>query len=103
MDEDIEPTTPSVPSVQSSNQREQVDKTIFERPIQILDGKNIQVGRTNGTSIGTATDQKVGFYGKTTTQYPAIGTPSGGSTVDSQSRTAIASIITALHDAGIIG
>ena len=36
----------------------------FERAIQILDGRNIQVGITTGTKIGTATTQKLGFFNK---------------------------------------
>ena len=42
-----------------------VDRYVFDKNIQILDGRNIQLGRTTGTKIGTATDQKIGFYGKT--------------------------------------
>lgn len=41
------------------------DKYLFSKLIQILDGRNIQTGRTTGTKIGTATDQKIGFYGTT--------------------------------------
>ena len=41
------------------------DRFIFEKLIQILDGRNIQLGLTTGTKIGTATTQKLGFLGKT--------------------------------------
>ena len=41
------------------------DRYIFHKTIQILEGRNIQTGRATGTEIGTATDQKIGFYGKT--------------------------------------
>jgi hypothetical protein len=41
------------------------DRFTFEKLIQILDGRNIQLGRTTGTKIGTATDQKIAFYGIT--------------------------------------
>ena len=41
------------------------DRYIFEKLLQIADGRNIQLGRTTGTMIGTASDQKVGFYGVT--------------------------------------
>lgn len=40
----------------------------FEHGIQILDGRNIQLGKTTGTKIGTAggaTGQKLGFFGAT--------------------------------------
>lgn len=79
------------------------DRYAFEKNIQILDGRNIQVAKGTGTTIATETTQKIGFYGKTTVQASAITPPSGGSTTDAQARTAIDSIITALHNFGIIG
>lgn len=39
------------------------DRLTIENLLQILDGRNIQTGRTTGTKIGTAADQKLGFYG----------------------------------------
>src|SRR3990167_6159416 len=41
------------------------DRYIFHKLIQILDGRNIQLGQTTGTKIGTATTDKLGFYNKT--------------------------------------
>ena len=56
-------------------------KTVFEKHIQILDARHIQLGRTTGTKIGTeggATGQKIGFYGTTPVVQPAlIGDASG--------------------------
>ena len=49
-----------------------IDRYVFDRKIQILDGRNIQLGRGNGTIIATQgygdltpTDvgQKLGFFG----------------------------------------
>lgn len=75
----------------------------FQKHITILDDKNIQVGRTNGTKIGTAADQKVGFFGQTpTTQIAAITDPSGGATVDAEARTKIIQIIDALQALGLV-
>lgn len=79
------------------------DKYVFDRMIQILDGKNIQTGRTYGTKIGTATDQKIGFYGTTPVDKPAtVNDPAGGLTVDSEARTAINAIIDRLQELGLI-
>lgn len=47
------------------NHFEKVDRFIFQKHLQLLDGKNIQLGRTTGTMVGTATDQKIGFLGVT--------------------------------------
>ena len=41
------------------------DKYVFNKLIQIMDCRNIQLGRTTGTKIGTANDQKLGFLGAT--------------------------------------
>lgn len=79
-----------------------LDKYTFQNHIQIFDKRNIQLGRTTGTKIGTATDQKIGLYGVTPViQAGAISAPTGG-TPDTQARTAINSLITALHNIGII-
>ena len=68
------------------------------------DGSNIPLGTTTGTKIGTSTSQKLGFYNKTPITQPAgISAPSGGGTQDTQARTAIISIITALNSLGLTG
>ena len=51
------------------------DRYIFEKLLQIIDGRNIQLGRTTGTMIGTASDQKVGFYGVTPIIRQTAGQP----------------------------
>jgi len=38
-------------------------KYTFQKDIQILDMRNIQLGRTTGTKIGTVADQKLGLWG----------------------------------------
>lgn len=53
------------------------DRYMFEKTLQIADGRKIQLGRTNGTMIGTAADQKIGFFGKTPkVQVPTVNVPS---------------------------
>lgn len=81
------------------------DRYVFDQNIQILDSRNIQLGRANGTLIGTATDQKIGLWGKTpVVQQEAISDPVGGGTagVDAPARAAIESILGALRNIGII-
>lgn len=78
------------------------DRYIFHKTIQVLDGRNIQVGKSNGTKIGTETTQKLGFFNKTPiVQVSAIAAPSGGATIDAEARTAINSIRTALTNLGL--
>ncbi len=79
------------------------DRFIFLKTVQMGDGRNIQLGKTTGTKIGTAADQKLGFYGATPiVRQGAISTPSGGTTVDASSRTAITLVINALRNVGLI-
>ena len=47
------------------------DRFIFKKHIQFLGGRNIQFDTTNGTKIGTATTQKVGFYNATPVVQPS--------------------------------
>ena len=78
------------------------DKYNFSKNIQIQDGRSIQAGLSNGLKIGTATAQKLGFFNKTPiVQVSAITSPSGGVTIDSQARTAIDAIRTALTNLGL--
>lgn len=79
-----------------------IDKYIFDKNIQILDMRNIQLGLDNGTKIGTAAAQKVALHGATPTiQSLKINDPSGGTTVDAEARTAINSIIDVLEAKGL--
>lgn len=78
------------------------DRYTFQKNLQLFDGRTIQTGRTTGTKIATATDQKIALYGKTPiVQQSAITAPSGGATVDAEARTAIGALITAIKNFGI--
>jgi len=46
------------------------DKYVFHRDLHIMDGKNIVVRGATGLKIGTATDQKLGFFNKTPVDQP---------------------------------
>ncbi|MHC4945761.1 MAG: hypothetical protein ACYTG7_22345 [Planctomycetota bacterium] len=63
---------------------------------------NIITDTTTGTKIGTATNQKIGFFNATpVVQQTHIADPSGGSTVDSEARTAINGILAQLAALGL--
>jgi len=75
------------------------DRYIFHKLIQMLDGKNIQVGLTTGTKIGTAITQKLSVYGVTpVVQAGAISSPSADV---ASLKTAVDAIRTALINFGI--
>jgi hypothetical protein len=70
--------------------------------ISLLD-EDIILGTTTGTKIGTATNQKLGFYNATPVDQPAtVSDPSGGAVVDAEARTAINAIIDRLQELGLI-
>jgi len=85
-----------------------IDRYIFDKNIQILNARNIQLGRTAGTQIGTATDQLLGFYGTTPVNQPdtvADAETQGGtySQTDVQSiATAVNALIARLKETGLI-
>ena len=58
-----------------------VAKFEFGKRIQIRDGKHIQLGRTIGTKIGTAIDQKLGLWDKTPIVQPSSTGEATGVTV----------------------
>ncbi|KKL18293.1 hypothetical protein LCGC14_2476980 [marine sediment metagenome] len=79
------------------------DRYIFHKTIQILDGRKIIVGTSNGLTIATETTQKLGLYNTTpTAQQSHIADPAGQATdLDAEARTAINSILVALETLGI--
>lgn len=84
---------------------EKSDRYTFIKPIQMLDGRNMQFGKTTGTKMGISALEKIGFWGVTPiVQSSAIGNPSGGGDagVDSPARSVIISILTALRNRGDI-
>ncbi len=81
---------------------ENSDRYVFQKLIQMLDGRNIQTGLTTGTKIGTSSTQKVGFFGATPViQQNAVTPASGGATIDGPARTAINTVITILQTLGL--
>ena len=80
------------------------DRYTIQRSIQMFDGRNIQLGLTTGTKIGTSTSQKIGLWNTTPVDQPAAisGVTVTGAAEDSVARTAINSILAALREIGII-
>ncbi len=80
-----------------------IDRYLFQKNLQIFDARNIQLGRTNGTQFGTASDQKLAFYGNDPiVQGSAISDPTGGITIDDVARNRITKILDILQDLGLI-
>lgn len=89
-----------------------VDRYTFEKLIQILDGRNIQLGLTTGTKLGTATTQKLSFYNSTPIVQPtaltaeAAGSANSGDgatdTIIDTNKTRIGEIETKLQALGLL-
>lgn len=74
-----------------------VDKFVFQRDLQLLDGRNIQLAKGTGTKIGTEATQKLGLYGVTpVVQASAISTPVIGTVSGSGDDATINSALSSL-------
>ena len=73
--------------------------TLANPSIGIVDAKNIALGTTTGTKIGTATNQKLGFFNKTPIVQPAAIT--APDTTGAQLQFAVNAIRTALTALGL--
>lgn len=93
---------------------EKSDRYTIQKDIQLFDGRDIQLGKSRGTMIGTAgrtggtsNSQKLGFFGKTpAVQQAAITAPNAQGAIYNQTdaetlRTAINSIRTVLQTLGL--
>ena len=81
------------------------DKFVFQQNMQLIDGKNLQLGKNNGTKIGTEISQKLGFFNAVPVDQPAtVSDPSGvgDAGVDTPARTAINAIIDRLQELGLV-
>lgn len=78
------------------------DRFVFNKHIQLLDARNIQLGKTNGTMIGTQATQKLGFFGVTPVSQLNISTIAGGAAAsDGVARNGVNAIISALRTIGL--
>ena len=80
------------------------DRYFLQLDLEMKDGNNVMLGGTTGTKIGTTASQKLSFHGvDPVIQASSISAPSGqANDLDSEARTAINLIRTALSGKGII-
>ena len=80
------------------------DRYTIARTFQMLDGRNIQLGLTTGTKIGTSALQKIGFFNTTPVVQPStVATlASGSGDSDDIARQGVNDILTRLKNLGLI-
>jgi hypothetical protein len=65
------------------------------------DGANIALGNTIGTQIGTSPGQKLGFFGKTPTPQPTMGTATAGATYTSNEQAMLNTLWSVIRALGL--
>jgi hypothetical protein len=84
------------------------DRYVFQKHIQLFDGKNIQIAKGTGTQIGTEITQKLSFYGVTPVDQPiTVANPSDGGPLYNQTQNqevvnAVNGLIARLKELGLI-
>jgi hypothetical protein len=66
-----------------------------------VDGVNWTFGTTTGTQIGTATTQKIGFFGATPVVQPTMGASTAGSTYTSHEQGMLQAVYNAIRVLGL--
>jgi len=81
-----------------------IDKYTFKKHIQIFNGRNITLGKSVGTKLGTEATQKLGFYGATPVDQPAdiVVLSEAGADVDGTARAKINKIRDLLQELGLM-
>lgn len=78
-----------------------IDKDVYPNPV--IFNNDVTFAGQGGTSIGNSSASLLSFYGVTPVDQPAtISDPSGGTVIDTQSRTAINTIIDRLQELGLV-
>jgi hypothetical protein len=65
------------------------------------DGVNLTFGTATGTQIGTAANQKLGFFGKTPIAQPTLGAATAGTSYTSNEQTMLNAVYAALRVLGL--
>ena len=67
----------------------------------MTDGANVALGSTTGTKVGTATSQKLGFYGATPVVQPTMGAATAGSSYTSTEQGMLNAVYAAVRALGL--
>jgi hypothetical protein len=76
--------------------------TVADAVLTVADAYDFAFNSTTGTKLGTATTQKIGFFNAApVVQQTNVANPTGGATIDAESRTAIDAILSRLETLGL--
>jgi hypothetical protein len=67
----------------------------------MAEGANLTLGTTTGTQIGTASSQKLGFFGKTPIVQPTMGAATAGGTYTATEQTMLQTVYNAVRNLGL--
>jgi hypothetical protein len=65
------------------------------------DGVNMTIGTATGTQIGTAANQKLGFFGKTPITQPTLGAATAGSSYTTNEQAMLNAVYSAIRAIGL--
>jgi hypothetical protein len=77
------------------------NRQCFEPVGTLFDGTTINVGTTTGLQIGTATSQKLGFYGKTPVIQPTMGAATASSSYTTAEQGMLNAVYAAVRALGL--
>jgi hypothetical protein len=100
------PTTPYVPLAAVAAGAATITSIIDNRQCfnvvgSWADGVNITLGTATGTQIGTANNQKIGFFGKTPAIQPAMGAATAGSSYTGNEQAMLQAVYNAVRSVGL--
>ena len=76
------------------------DRYVFQKDLELQDGRNIQLARGTGTKIGLSALEKMGFYGATPVDQPATIADASGCDGDADDKVNL--VIDRLQELGLI-
>ena len=77
------------------------NRYVFERDIEIADGRNIRFSGNNGGRVGQSASSKIGFYGKTPAIQPPATAHADGTLAGATAQLNL--LIDRLQNVGLLG
>ena len=76
-------------------------RVVYEAVGTVLDGTSLTVGTSSGLQIGTATSQKIGFFGHTPAVQPTMGSATATSSYGTNEQAMLQAVYNAVRALGL--